>query len=569
MSDQITSSDLVIELREILEEIPIPQISNFDYSFKKVVTDFITFFRYRITKNDKLRSFFSKIMGYFDLTVPVDLFFDYIVFRIGKINCSDPYKNYELISCLVHTYAQHEREILLKAYEDFYRRCGLGSRSDIVNDLFFLEALLDASKYAERLYDLWYQKMMLPYYRLSKRGQKKYWQRVSNDPNNRIYLGDYSVFDIKDGKVVNRKTWAEEFKYEIMYLSDSLNHAANHWKEYPKIARYLKLLAEAYSCQDYRQLRKKWFLVDEAWSKISSDSQVLPLHCFGYVSEHPCCVAPEFHLAFYDDSQEFNTQINKLTNSIWQKAKAINKISDELFLKIHHSITVSTVKILFHTGFWEDDYMIRVLPERRQGLRKFVIDTQGLKLSANLQKKIFFGNFNNGFMTVAYHWSIAYFAIAREGSKLLGRDDLLDIRLGQKLELFEELRISTCAVLSLLESVKLFGACFIAGIIIARIQWYFRREFYRHPAYQDKVRECKALAITLINSGVINLDNGITVVYSDDCLKKWVKEIEKMFNELMNAYTNHIYPSILVENLIKRYLKKEIYQPLIDLINQN
>ncbi|HQB50819.1 MAG TPA: hypothetical protein PLT32_01205 [bacterium] len=567
MSSQITGGDLVVEFRDILEEMTIPQIPGFDSSLKKIVSDFITAFRYRAIKNDKLRSFFSKIIGYFDLTVPVDLFFDYIIFRTGKIICPDPYKNYELIVYLIHTYSQHEREVLIKAYESFLRCHKFRDSDNILKEWLFLDALFEASRHVEALYETWYLKMVVPYLELSKRGRKKYFQMVSKQ----AYGGDYSVFEVKDGKIVNRRTWVEEFKYRVIHLSENLRQAAEQCEKSSRMAKYLSLLADAYVCRDYRQLRKLWLSVNEAWSKLPGDSQILPLHCFGNAKEHPCCVAPELHLAFCDDNQEFATQvqIRKVTDSIWQKAKVINKISDDLFLKIKNSITITTVKVLFRTGFWEDDYAIRVLPERRQGLRKFIIDTQGLKLSADLQKKIFFGNFNDGFMTAAYYWSVAYFVIAREGSKLLGRDDRLDLRLGRKLELFEELRISVCAVLSLLESVKIFGTCFIAGIIIARIQWYFRQEFYQHPAYQHKIRECKALAVTLINSGVINLDNGITVVYSDDCLKKWVIEIEKMFNELMGAYSHRICPSILVEDLIKKYLKKEIYQPLVDLISNN
>lgn len=569
MFSQLNGDDLIVEFREILNEMAVPQINRFDYSLKKAVPDFVKTFRHCVAKNDKMRSFFSLIIGYYDLTIPVDLFFDYVVFRTGKIICPDPYKNYELIS-LVQTYSQHEREVLIKTYEAFLRSHNLKDRSEVLEDWFFLDALFEASRFVELMYGLWYRKMIVPYYSLSKRGRKKYWQMTMSGSGSQGYLGDYSVFEFKEGKIINRKTWAEEFKHEIFHLSSGLNCAAQQCeKKQPKMARYLNLLAEAYSCRDLQQLRKIWLMVNEAWSKIPSDSQFLPLHCFGGASEHPCCVAPELHIAFYDDSQEFTVQINKLTSSIRQKAKVINKISDDLFLKIKNSITITTVKVLFRTGFWEDDYAIRVLPDRRQGLRKFIIDTQGLKLSADLQKKIFFGNFNDGFMTVAYYWSVAYFVIAREGSKLLGRDDRLDFRLGRKLELFEELRISVCAVLSLLESVKIFGTCFIAGIIIARIQWYFRQEFYHHPAYQHKIRECKALAVTLINSGVINLDNGVTVVYSDDCLKKWVIEIEKMFNELMGAYGHRICPSILVEDLIKKYLKKEVYQPLVDLISNN
>ncbi|HNW55618.1 MAG TPA: hypothetical protein PKN62_00865, partial [bacterium] len=404
------------------------------------------------------------------------------------------------------------------------------------------------------------------YRNLSNEEKEDYNQAMTKDT---FYSRKYTIFRIENGQIKDSKTWAQAFRADIKLLCGFFNYIVKEKSIAPEIANYFKALMQAYSCEDRKQLRALWLVVDEAWSKIPKDSQFIPLHCFCFKenSEHPYCVAPEFHLAFLDESTTFNQHVEVFIRSIWENAKKINNISDKTFAKIQKSILVTKVKILFQSGSWSDTYAAKIIPERRQGLRKFMIDTAGIQERADVYRKVFFEQFNNCFMAVSYYWSSSYFSIAREGSRLLGRDDKVDLKLGRKIEVLEELRMTVCAIVSLIDNVKIMNLSFVIGIVIVRIRWYLSPAFYNNHAYQAQVRECQALAVTLFESGILKVkEDRIFIEYSPESLKKWVAEIKKMFNELMIAYGNRIDPSGSVDSLADKFLKQEVYQPLVNLL---
>ena len=534
----------------------LPEVS------EKILSNF-----YKQIKNSKqINQYLTDIPkgpGTFCPDSPVKELAEYIGMQSSNIDKSDPDVNLSFLRNIVMPAVQTEQNQALRVIV-------LEDKTDAT----LLERLLikkgvNLARAIDRLWIKWFEKVVRPWQKLDEISRKKYKKTFQNDLNH----FDYTVFGIKENRIIDRQTWIEAFPQEIEIIVDILKELSSDKlvQEDLILCKYIESLCLAYQCNEIDKLEECWANVDRRWIEISPDCRVFFVHGIENGYEHPVCVSPEFRLVVR--TQEIRETIERFRKAtamhirhLGIEEKEIQILSNKLG-KIDISVFVALIRGGVSANFRGSG---QVAPNREDimeiGGKIFLDNKSGSKVSADIYKKELKDNclisVNEKLRDLITPEVMTLHTIIHEYFHPVGRTIERTHALGD-------------AGLSLEEGKATLGGILVAqkegidqiellALTVARVCRFMHKEKINNLSVASYVRENMIAATTMLDSGVMVLEgNGIAIELEK--LPAWFEEIEDFIKKILDAYQKASVEKII--EIEKEYCNIEEGSAIAELIN--
>ena len=260
-------------------------------SLPEVAEKILSNFYNQIKHSEKINRYLTKIPkgdGTSCPDSPVKELVEYVGMQSGNINKSNPDVNLAFIKNIVMPVIEAEQD-------QVFRIIISENKTDATSlEKLLIEKGIELSRALDNLWIRWFEKIVIPWQKLGESEREDYKKIFKSNLNH----FEYTVFGIKNRKIVNRQTWAEAFPQEIKKIVETLKELSSDQlvREDSVLSNYIEYLSLAYSCNQIDKLEDVWAKIDYAWIEIPSSCRVFFVHGIENGYEHPACVSPDIRL---------------------------------------------------------------------------------------------------------------------------------------------------------------------------------------------------------------------------------------------------------------------------------
>ena len=470
---------------------------------------------------------------------PIDELVNYAAEQITEkgIDKNDPLVNIGFMEKIVHPVFTFERKQMLSAIQVN------NTITDVQKKV--IEGFVNLAEAVDLFWMKWYKKVVVPLRSLEK-GEQEEWEKIFEK---KLSQYDYTVFDLGDGEILNRETWAEAFEGEITQILGTLERVKFELGDSdPVLKKYLDCLFSAYACTELSELEEKWAAVDEAWIKLPNDCQMIPVHGMENRYEHPACVSPEVRLEHRVGS--FKEKIDSIRRSTLDFAKSLG-LDDSLIGELEkrlQNVDVDDYITLIRSGV-DMNFRLsgQVVPNREeirsQGSKIFLALATTpitIKIYSNLLKKHLTKNSDASLLAKSFtpELLVVDFVAGHECAHPVGCTDDVTKELGDDHRLLEEAKATMFGVsVSQFQNKMLTHRVDLAILLTARLLRFTQKATMSNETIAAYVRECLVAGTILFRSGVISMSRyGLKFDSGMARDRSWIKEINNFIKLVLKLY---------------------------------
>lgn len=506
---------------------PLPEVA------EKILSNFYNQIKY----SEKINQYLTKIpkgVGTSCPDSPIKELVEYVGMQSGNINKNNPDINLAFMKDIVMPAIEAEQD-------QVFRVIIFENKTDATPlEKLLIEKGIELSRALDSLWIRWFKRIVIPWQKLDESEREDYKKIFKNNLN---YF-EYTVFKIKNQKIVNRQTWAEAFPQEIKKIVEILKELSSN-KLVQKdliLGNYIESLSLAYKCNKIDKLEEVWAKVDHAWIEISSSCRVFFVHGIENGYEHPACVSPDIRLVVRTkEKKEMIERFRKATiiHSKYLRAeeKEIQLLSDKLS-KIDISVFVALLRGGMNANFRGSG---QVAPNREDilaiGGKIFLDNESSSKVSTEIYKEEIRAHCVAGaikkLQDLITPESMTLHTIIHECFHPIGITMKRSGILGNVGLSLEEGKATLGGIL--VAKQEKVNQVELLAITIARVCRFMHKEKLDNPVVASYVRENMIAYTTMFRSGVIILnDGGIDINLKK--LPDWFKEIENFIKKITSAY---------------------------------
>lgn len=466
----------------------------------------------------------------------------YIAITKGQIDKSDPYLNVRFLRTFVSPMFEFEREEVRRALA----RCADASEFEqrLVSIATRLGTLHD------ELYLKWFTQVAAPYQALDAKGQARYVEKAKEVLAPQF---DYTVHNYDPGQGFGlRLPMAVAFKEEIDRIASLLFDAsilclnAGH----AELGAYFDTLRNAYSCTDFGEVEKAWTAVDQAWVRIPQTDRLLPVHGMESGYDHPFGVMPEFRLEVRTKYLEDEIELRR--RGSLEHAQAIG-LSDALIGEARGRLSRTDVAVFYAAiragSAINFRYAGQAVPNRMEvqavGSRIFV-DKAANKRMTEIYKEAYVQHVapsSTSLVELITPLAMQEHTLFHEFAHPQGRTMASDQAMGGSLmKCLEEGKASLMGVGAEEWRVKGDPAVRLELVVLTVVRLFrmFNKNVLENPTMAPYVRENRAAAFTLFETGVIRTsEQGLEIDVERAKSAAWFEALHTFYTDVINAYQSH------------------------------
>lgn len=461
---------------------------------------------------------------------PVDELVKYVAEQTGQIDKSNPAVNMIFMRKIMFPVFELERKYL----DDI-----AGHNLDITNEE---ELLLGFSNELagsiDRLYERWFDKIVVPYQSLADGDKAKYREALKDQ----LAEFDYTVYGYQNGVIVNRQTLAEAFPGEMKEIDELLD--STRFLSNREIRNYFKMLRRAYNCADIARLEECWAAVDEVWIKIPPTCRMFPVHGMENGYEHPFGVSPEFRLVVRTDyGRDIISRIRGATPAYARKIgvdEPLVALAEQKMTCIDMGVFTTVVRAGVCANF---RLAGQVVPNRQEILArggKIFMDIDTNRAAVQNYRGIALKHCAPDTAQVVADMitvdEMLAHTVCHECTHPIGCTPESDTAVGEKKNLVEEAKATIGGLAAVINHLDPGKRAEVAAMSIARVCRFMAKTTLENPTAQPYVRENLVMANLLLKCGIVRITDRVEVNFDKAYLHNWSDALRRFYLDVVRSY---------------------------------